>query len=261
MAVEFAKFFSPDPTQARSLKGLDIVSLFNDNVIGAANSFSPEDDLDLDGEDAAASERRFAFDRNDEQRSFSRRREDEAFLASMNGGGSPTVPTTPQGFDYAADEDDVPLVSRSAPASSGPPAAYEGPRGLIDFVKKQEGFYENAYGDYKQTSIGYGTRARKGEKSITREAADARLRSELAAHRKRVVDHAAKHGYDFSPGQLDALTSFDFNTGRLEQLTNNGTRDVNTIGQRMGAYNKAGGKVLPGLVKRRSAEQSLFNNG
>lgn len=132
---------------------------------------------------------------------------------------------------------------------------------LVSFVKGFEGFNQNAYDDYGQTSIGYGTRARPGESSISEQDAQARLQEELATHRKRVEDLNAKAGYNLSPNQLDALTSFDYNTGRLEQLTANGTRDIATIGQKIPLYNKAGGKPLAGLTRRRKDEAYLFMNG
>lgn len=132
---------------------------------------------------------------------------------------------------------------------------------LVSFVKGFEGFNSNAYSDYGQTSIGYGTRARPGEKSITEQEAQARLNEELAMHRKRVEALNEKAGYNLTPNQLDALTSFDYNTGRLEQLTANGSRDLETIGQKIPLYNKADGQVLAGLTRRRREEAALFLNG
>lgn len=128
----------------------------------------------------------------------------------------------------------------------------------MSLVKSFEGFYKEPYADYKQTSIGYGTRAKPGEKSITKEEAEARLSKELGVSRNRVLEHASTHGYQFNQAQIDALTSFDYNTGRLEQLTNNGTRSPAEIAAKLPLYRKAGGKVLPGLEARRAAEQRLF---
>lgn len=132
---------------------------------------------------------------------------------------------------------------------------------LVSLVKQFEGFNPNAYGDYKQTSIGYGTRAKAGEKSISKEEAERRLANELALSRQRVAALNEKAGYNFTPHEIDALTSFDYNTGRLAQLTENGKRDRATIAAKMLEYTKAGGKSLPGLVKRRQAEQQVFLKG
>lgn len=61
--------------------------------------------------------------------------------------------------------------------------------------------------------------------------------------------------------QFDALVSFTFNcgTGGLQTLCKN--RTAAEIAEKMLLYNKGGGKVLPGLVRRRKAEQELFNKG
>jgi lysozyme len=153
------------------------------------------------------------------------------------------------------------------PGNAGPPGARNNtpdtPQGdgLVSLVKSFEGWNPNAYDDYGQKSIGYGTRARKGEKSISREEAERRLGSELSKHRKRVDDMNKKGGYGWTPQQLDALTSFDYNTGKLEQLTNNGKRTNKQISDKIPQYRKAGGKVLRGLERRRKAEQALFLNG
>jgi GH24 family phage-related lysozyme (muramidase) len=130
---------------------------------------------------------------------------------------------------------------------------------LINMVKQFEGFNEQAYGDYSQMSIGYGTKATQGETSITEQEAEQRLVSELKSHEDRVVKIAKKYGYKFTKNQISALTSFDYNTGSIAMLTANGTRSIDEISNMLLAYNKAGGEVLGGLVKRRQKEQDLFN--
>lgn len=59
--------------------------------------------------------------------------------------------------------------------------------------------------------------------------------------------------------QFDALVSFTFNcgSGGLQTLCKN--RTAAEIAEKMLLYNKGGGNVLPGLVRRRKAEQELFN--
>lgn len=61
--------------------------------------------------------------------------------------------------------------------------------------------------------------------------------------------------------QFDALVSFTFNcgAGNLKTLCKN--RTTAQIASMIPAYNKAGGKVLNGLVRRRAAEVELFNSG
>ncbi|MGL4566902.1 MAG: lysozyme [Fusobacteriaceae bacterium] len=65
--------------------------------------------------------------------------------------------------------------------------------------------------------------------------------------------------------QFDSLVSFAYNVGNsalkkstLLQKLNKG--DYKGASEEFLRWNKAAGKVLPGLVKRRLAEQKLFNN-
>tara|TARA_R110000764_G_scaffold35204_5_gene78739 strand:- start:4101 stop:4919 length:819 start_codon:yes stop_codon:yes gene_type:complete len=131
-------------------------------------------------------------------------------------------------------------------------------KGITNFVKQFEGFNASAYDDFGQQSIGYGTRAKKGESTISRGEADRRLGAELTTHRNRVLAHNKKHNLKLNANQLDALTSFDYNTGALNQLTAGGKRSAAQIAQKMLLYNKAGGKTLRGLTRRRKAESELF---
>jgi GH24 family phage-related lysozyme (muramidase) len=132
---------------------------------------------------------------------------------------------------------------------------------LVSLVKNFEGFSPKPYGDHGQTSIGYGTRSKDGDTNIDENTATIRLNDELAMHRDRVIAHASKAGYQFSPNQIDALTSFDYNTGSLEQLTGGGARTTEQIADAMLLYNKASGKTLPGLENRRKTERDIFLNG
>lgn len=66
--------------------------------------------------------------------------------------------------------------------------------------------------------------------------------------------------YHWTQNEFDALASFAFNcgTGSLHKLLGYGTRSKQMIAQKLLLYNKAKGKVLPGLVRRREAEQKMF---
>lgn len=131
---------------------------------------------------------------------------------------------------------------------------------LINTVKQLEGFEPKAFGDYKQLSIGYGTRAKHDGETITREEADQRLRQELTMHAERVDKAAAKVGANLTEGQRNALISFDFNTGQGAELLTSSNGDLKEIARRMPLYIKAGGKTNDGLVNRRKAEMQLFNS-
>jgi lysozyme len=240
--------FTDVPGKAQDFSELSVGSIFNDVVLPKANSYDPY--LQEEAQDdpfqvmnLQASQRRQEQSLVDYQKLFQQEQQDDAFLMQRSSTAAPS----------SSQPSSAP-VGASAPA--GPLAG-----NLVDLVKGFEGWNPNAYGDFKQTSIGYGTRAKPGEKSISKEEGERRLQQELSKHRSRVLEANKKYGYNFTDAQLDALTSFDYNTGRLEQLTNNGKRDKDTIAKMIPAYNKAGGKPLTGLTRRRAAEMRLFLQG
>ena len=107
-------------------------------------------------------------------------------------------------------------------------------------------------------TIGYGhTGDVKQGQVITQAQAEAYLQSDLVRFEKHVEGYDDK--YHWNQNQFDALVSFAFNVGNIWQLTANGTRTVNEISEKMLAYNKAAGKVLEGLTRRRKAEKELFD--
>ena len=132
---------------------------------------------------------------------------------------------------------------------------------LVNFVKHYEQFHPKRYWDYKQWSIGYGSKAKEGEKEISHKEAISRLQNDLTKRRKMISDFGKRHGYKWTPHQIDALTSFHYNIGTIIELTQNGMRSNDEITEMMSLYTKAGGKTLQGLVDRRAAEQDLFLSG
>lgn len=134
---------------------------------------------------------------------------------------------------------------------------------LRQFVQGFEGWNPKAHGDYKQWSVGFGTKARHPGEVIDRAEGERRLDAELAEARGYVT----KKFPTLAPHQSDALTSFTYNLGpgwmnqptRLRAALERG--DYQTAASVMQEYNKAGGTMLPGLAKRRSAEASLFLGG
>lgn len=107
-------------------------------------------------------------------------------------------------------------------------------------------------------TIGYGHTAgvKKGQ-VITQAQADSFLRDDLAKYEKYVIST----GLSLNQNQFDALVSFAYNCGQgnLKKLIKG--RTLAEIADAMLLYNKGGGKVLAGLVKRRKAEQQLFLSG
>jgi lysozyme len=130
----------------------------------------------------------------------------------------------------------------------------------ISFLKKQEGFNPKAYGDFKQTSIGYGTKALPGEKSISPQDAETRLQQE-AAKVNAWINQKVKQ--PLTQGQRTALTSFGYNLGAgkgglSDLLLNINAGNWQGVAKQMGAYIHSGGHINPGLIKRRDAERGLL---
>ena len=66
------------------------------------------------------------------------------------------------------------------------------------------------------------------------------------------------HIYHWNENEAGAMVSFAYNIGSIDQLTDHGKRSKTTIAKKMLLYNKADGRVLRGLTRRREAEHKLF---
>ena len=115
-------------------------------------------------------------------------------------------------------------------------------------------------------TIGYGTTDRdyaitktkiKAGLKISKQKAETWLRQSV---NKKYCPKVNKYNnkYHWTQNEFDAMVSFAYNLGSIDQLTANGKRTKKDIAQKMLLYNKAKGKVLPGLTRRRKAEQKLF---
>ena len=91
--------------------------------------------------------------------------------------------------------------------------------------------------------------------TITQQEADELLKQDLVKYENYVN---SLH-LNLNENQYSALVSFCFNCGfgSLQTLVRN--RNLKQISEALLLYNKAGGKVLAGLTRRRKAEQELFN--
>ena len=134
---------------------------------------------------------------------------------------------------------------------------------LVSFVASFEKFSATPYDDFKQTSIGYGSKATSKDQKLTETEAKNLLKRDLANARNIVLKMKKDSGYDWSKNQVDALTSFTHNlgAGNFRKLTEDGTRGDEEISDMLLEYKYAGGKVREGLIKRREAELKLFNEG
>lgn len=136
-----------------------------------------------------------------------------------------------------------------------------GPKGLA-LIKQYEGLALKAYVcPAGVVTVGYGStgpHVRMGM-AITHAEADALLRKDLERFERGVSAIAG----EMTPGQFSALVSFAFNLG-LEALKESTLLRLHKEGDHAGAteqfgrWNKAGGRVLNGLTKRRAAERRLY---
>jgi lysozyme len=144
-------------------------------------------------------------------------------------------------------------------------------RAGIDLIKEFESFFPLAYVcPGGRLTIGYGHTSdagppvvRVGDR-ITHETALEILASDLEPV-ERQVEALVK--VPLTQGQFDALVSFTFNCGcgalassTLLRRVNAGASDA-AIEQALGMWNKAQGRRLAGLVRRRAAEAELFSTG
>ncbi|KJO83825.1 phage lysozyme family protein [Enterobacter hormaechei] len=137
----------------------------------------------------------------------------------------------------------------------------------IALIKQFEGCKLTAYQDSVGVwTIGYGwTQPVDGKPiragmTIKQETAERLLKTGLVSYESD-VSRLVKVG--LTQGQFDALVSFTYNLGARSLSTSTLLRKLNA-GDYVGAadellrWNKAGGKVLNGLTRRREAERALF---
>ncbi len=133
----------------------------------------------------------------------------------------------------------------------------------IDLVKSFEGLELKAYKDsVGVVTIGYGSTGSHVSMGmrITREQAEQLLKKALERFEKGVSDLVK---VPLNQNQFDALVSFSFNLGLgnlksstlLKKLN---VKDYQGAADEFPRWNRAGGKVLKGLTRRRIAERDLF---
>jgi lysozyme len=133
-------------------------------------------------------------------------------------------------------------------------------------IKDFEGFRASAYiCPAGVPTIGYGTtringRPVKAGLKITTDEANQFLEEDLKVF-EDVVNNSVS--IEITQNQFDALVCFVYNVGSgnfkkstLLKLVNSG--DLSEAADQFLRWNKAGGKVLSGLTRRRKAERELF---
>lgn len=137
----------------------------------------------------------------------------------------------------------------------------------IDLIKSFEGCYLKAYKCPAGVwTIGWGTTEPiDGVKPhegmvITQKQADELLIKNLKAYENAVNEYVT---YSINQNQFDALVSFAYNCGNGALKTSTllkklNAGDVHGAANEFLRWNKANGKVLNGLTRRREAERKLF---
>jgi lysozyme len=136
------------------------------------------------------------------------------------------------------------------------------------FIEVFEGLSLKAYWDAtgRVWTIGYGHTSVAGPPRvyqgmvITRDVADQVLGADLASVEIEVL-HFIK--VPLTQNQFDALVSFQFNTGWLGKPTCSLTHAINAGKLQLAdedfmLYDRSGGEVLSGLVRRRHGEAVMF---
>lgn len=146
----------------------------------------------------------------------------------------------------------------------------------LDLIKHFEGLRLTAYFDAVNVpTIGYGhTNSVKradvlNKKTITNAQAEALLKEDVAVYERGVNRLTREMGVMLTQSQFDALVSFSFNVGlgnlrrstllkKLYVMNQNDQSSIDAVADEFLRWNRAGGKVLQGLVRRRGAERLLF---
>ena len=120
------------------------------------------------------------------------------------------------------------------------------PNKTITHISQVKGTLTIGYGHIAGVTVG---------QVISQAQAENMLKSDMAKYEKYVTDNVK---ITLNENQFSALVSFCYNcgVGNLRTLVRNRTDDQ--IAEAMLLYNKAGGNVLKGLVRRREAERKLF---
>ncbi len=138
----------------------------------------------------------------------------------------------------------------------------------LQLIKQFEGFRARPYlCPAGVPTIGYGAtyypdgkKVTMHDKPVSEADATAMLRSMLVQYENGVERYVQ---VPITQGQFDALVSFAYNVG-LAALKNStllrllNLRDYAGAAAQFARWNRANGKVLPGLTRRREAERKLF---
>jgi len=134
----------------------------------------------------------------------------------------------------------------------------------LALIKRFEGCRLEAYKcSANVLTIGYGhTGGVKETDTITQEEADELLEKDVLKFEEYVEDNVI---VELDQSQFDALVAWTFNLGpgnlrESTMLKKLNEADYASVPSEMKRWNKAGGKTLDGLIRRRNAEALLFQS-
>lgn len=146
----------------------------------------------------------------------------------------------------------------------------------LKFLMAHEGYRKDAYWDKtgKVWTIGYGNtywpdgrKVQKGDTLQSQEQALEMLKLVVPKYEASVRTYVSPDVYDtLTDNQKDALTSLTYNIGSGNFKTSTvckrvkTNKDDRTIKDAFNMWNKSGGEVLKGLVRRRAEEGALYFN-
>lgn len=135
----------------------------------------------------------------------------------------------------------------------------------IDLIKQFEGYSSKAYPDPATGgapwTIGYGTiKGVKPGMIITAEQAEKMLRDDVAKFESGVSSLITA---PTTQGQFDAMVSLAYNIGlgnfgKSTLLKKHNARCYTCAADQFRVWNRANGKVMNGLTKRRAAERQIY---
>lgn len=135
----------------------------------------------------------------------------------------------------------------------------------IDLIKQFEGYSSKAYPDPATGgapwTIGYGTiKGVKPGMIITAEQAEKMLRDDVAKFESGVSSLITS---PTNQGQFDAMVSLAYNIGlgnfgKSTLLKKHNARCYTCAADQFRVWNRANGKVMNGLTKRRAAEREVY---
>ena len=134
----------------------------------------------------------------------------------------------------------------------------------LSLIKRFEGCRLKAYKcSAGVLTIGYGHTGGVTETdTITQDDANKLLQEDVAKFEEYVDDNVI---VELNQGQFDALVAWTFNLGpgnlrESTMLKKLNEADYTSVPSEMKRWNKAGGKTLDGLIRRRNAEALLFQS-